>query len=252
MEASIDLTRCEDAALVARLGPRPDTPFASYVLRGDHPAAELARRVERNVFGEVYGNTPALLAEEYGRFDDTSLYFLLVDHRREVAAGALRVILPGRPGCKTAIDLATRWAQPSAVARQGIDLAEAWDLATLAVTPSYRKRSTQGLVSMALYQVLCTTAALRGVRWFLATLDLVVLDLVQHELKEPMSTFDGVAPKRYLGSPLSLPVWSDQRAWAARLAEQHPDLFELLIRGRGLEAAVTPPQWERAAVMARV
>jgi len=250
MGISVDLARYEDAALIGLLGPAPATAFASYVVRGDHPAAELARRVERVVFAEVFGNSPALLAAEYGPFDDASLYFVLVDHRRRVAAGAVRVILPGPAGCKTAIDLATRWARPSAVAAQGIELDGTWDVATLAVAADYRKRSTQGLVSMALYQALCATAAHRGVRWFLATLDLVVLDLIQAELKDPMSMFEGVAPRRYLDSPLSLPVWSDQAAWARRLSVEEPDLFELLIRGRALEAALTPPLWERAAAAA--
>lgn len=250
MAASPDLTGHDEEMLIAALGPEPATPFASYVVRSGQPGAELARRVEQAVFAEVFGNSPALLDAEYGPFEDASLYFLLVDHRRRAAAGAVRVILPGPAGCKTAIDLATKWGQPSVVASHGIDLDDAWDVATLAVAADYRKRSTQGLVSMALYQALCTTAAHSGVHWFLATLDLVVLDLIQTELKEPMSTFDGVAPQRYLDSPLSLPVWSDQMAWAQRLSRQDPDLFELLIRGHGLEAAVTPPNWAMAATAA--
>jgi hypothetical protein len=67
------------AALTARGPERPRerrglARYRLHLLRGWDAAAELARQVEREVFGEVFGNTSELLAHEYGRFEDASVF----------------------------------------------------------------------------------------------------------------------------------------------------------------------------------
>jgi len=49
-----------------------------------------------------------------------------------------------------------------------------------------------------------------------------------------------VAPLPYLGSAASLPAWCDVIDAERRLAERDADLHEILVCGRGLEAAMLP------------
>ena len=90
---------------------RPPTTFGLYLLRSHDPAAELARRVEHEVFGEAFGNTPELLAEEYGPYEPASVYCCVLDHRRARPVGALRLILPGPAGLKSLVDVERGWGR---------------------------------------------------------------------------------------------------------------------------------------------
>jgi hypothetical protein len=242
----LDLHALADGIITA--GGRSDTPFGLYVISSSDPAAELARSVEREVFFEYFGNTPAMLDEEYGRYEPSSVYLCVLDHRRGCTAGAMRLILPSSIGLKTVVDLQRAWDQPVAevLARTGLALppAQVWDIATIAVTPEYRGASTNGLISLALYQGVIQLARHREVHWVLAILDLVVLDLIQQGTGRPFSTFDGIEPLRYLDSPSSLPVWCDLRDYDRRLAVTDPGMHEILFQSRGLEAAVSIPAWD--------
>src|SRR5579875_1985596 len=95
------------AELVGGLGAaRLVEPFGVYVLRSEDPAAELGRSLERAVFLEAFGNTPELLEVEYSPYESASLFLVVVDHRRRLPAGVMRVICPGGPaGLKSLNDL---------------------------------------------------------------------------------------------------------------------------------------------------
>jgi hypothetical protein len=244
----IDLDRAALMADLVAAGQRSDTPFGLYVIPSADPAAELARAVERDVFFEYFGNTAEMLAAEYDAYEDASVYLCVVDHLRGRAAGAMRLILPTAAGLKTSVDLEATWSQPVAevLHRTGLELPpeQVWDIATIAVTPDYRGASTNGLISLAMYQGVIQLARHRDVRWVLAILDLVVLDLIQQGTGRPFSTFDGVEPMSYLDSPSSLPVWCDLEDYDQRLAITDPGMHEILFQSRGLEAAVSIPSWD--------
>ena len=235
------------AELMADHG-RSDTPFGLYVVPSSDPAAELARSVERDVFFEYFGNTAEMLAAEYDAYEPSSVYLLVLDHLRGRAAGAMRLILPSAAGLKTTDDLERAWEQPvpDVLARTGLELPaeRVWDIATIAVTPEYRGASTNGLISLAMYQGVIQLAIHRDVRWVLAILDLVVLDLIQTGTGRPFSRFDGIEPMSYLDSPSSLPVWCDLTDYDQRLSITDPGMHEILFRSRGLEAAVSIPPWD--------
>ncbi len=234
------------SALIEREG-RGETPFGLYVLTADDPAADLARLVEQEVFGEFFGNTPDMLAEEYGPYDGASLYFCVLDHLRRRPAGMIRMILPSPAGFKSLDDLERAWDQPAGevLARTGLTIDESslWDIATLAVDAEYRGAATAGLVSLALYQGVNVLGAKVDLGHAVAIFDLVVLDLVQKNFHRPFSTFAGIEPRRYLDSPSSLPVWCDVREYGARLAMLDADMYELLIAGVGMEAVISAPDW---------
>jgi len=219
-------------------------PFGAYIFHSDEPGAELARHVEHSVFLEAFGNTPDLLAREYGRYEASSMFICVIDHLRGVPAGAMRVIRPSGAGFKSFNDIEPVWAEPAAVIieRTGLtlDLLRTWDVATIAVQEEYRGAALGGLVSMGLYQTL-TRAALRcGIDWFIAILDMPVFRLIRWKLCMIFAGFAGVAPLPYLGSAASLPAWCDVIDAERRLAERDADLHEILVCGRGLEAAMLP------------
>jgi hypothetical protein len=227
---------------------RPE-PFGVYVGTSDDPVATLARHVEREVFGDTFGNTPALLAEEYGPYESASLFFCVIDHRRRLPVGMARSILPSTAGLKSLNDLAREWGLDvdEVVARTRADLRSgyAWDCATIATMPDYRRGALFGLISMALYQALATSPLRCGFRWWVAILDAPVFRVLQWRLKQPFKKYDGVAPASYLGSASSIPVWSDLNAWNIGLAAADPILHDVIFGGRGLDDAVVPPDWAR-------
>jgi hypothetical protein len=238
-----ELRRLADSVIDAE-SPQP---FGLYVLQPDDPASELARHVERVVFLEAFGNSRELLAQEYGRYDAASVFLCVIDHRRRVPAGMMRIILPSDAGLKSVVDLELVWGEEIGplVSRTGVAFApdRAWDIATLAVGIDYRGRAAAGLVSLSLYQSLIMSGCRGGADYFVTILDAVVLRAVQGQIKHPFSNFPGVAAQRYLDSKSSLPVFCDIHTWSRRLAEVDPTLYELFFEGHGLEAAVAPPDW---------
>lgn len=252
----LDLSRLEQRALVDAIVPEGATePFGLYVLRGDQPAADLGRQLERAVFLETFGDTPELLAAEYDAYEASSVFFVVVDHRRRRAAGVMRVILPSPVGLKSLNDMARGWARSADDAIEATEGAPrtgaVWDVATLAVDPEYRGNAAAGLVSLSLYQALFMTGVRWGNEFLVAVLDVAVLRMLQWQLANLFRSFEGVAAAPYLGSKASRPVWCDISEWRERLQAARPELYELFFEGTGHEPAVASPDWEAAAASMR-
>ncbi len=247
MVERIDLVEAELRLLAGDLVDPDGAPFRSVVLATDDPHAELGRHVERTVFQEAFGNTPGLLADEYGPYEASSIFICVLDQRRQLPAGMMRVILPSDAGSKSLDDIERVWGRPLAqtLSDTGLTLPAdgVWDLATLAVLPEYR-RSGRGMVSLAVYQTLCTVALRCGIDWFVAVLDVAVLRLLQRQLRLPFSRYAGVEPLDYLGSAASVPAWCDFWPWSERLRLADPEYYETVCQGQGLEAAVAAPAWD--------
>lgn len=228
---------------------RAESPFGLYVFPSSDVAARLARRVERDVFFEFFGNTEDDLNAEYGPYDPASLFFCVLDHRRRIPVGAMRVIRPSPRGFKTLHDIERIWGQPLHRILDDrtvlLETSRLWDVATLAVIAEYRGAATNGLISLALYQALCTLVARNDIRWVVAVFDLVALDLFQSQMQRPFVGFPGLEPRAYLDSPASLPVYTDVSDFKVRLAFADPCLYELLVTGHGLEPALSTPDWDR-------
>jgi hypothetical protein len=243
----VDLVRSELTGLVDRLvDGDPAEPLGLYVVEGADPAAELGRWVERAVFQQAFGDTPALLREEYGPYEDASLFFCVIDHRRRVPAGVIRAITPSPAGLKSLVDLERFSGRPAAeVLRDSgayFDPQRTWDLATVAVAPEYQGPGRSGPVSQALFLGLGTTSTFHDIRHAVTVLDVIVLRYVQWQFHKPFRNYLGVPPKPYLGSPMSCPMWSDIGEWRARMVRDVPHLEDLLFRARGLEGVVRLPE----------
>jgi hypothetical protein len=217
--------------------------FGLYFFRNDEPEAELARRVEQVVFQDAFGNTPELLAAEYGPYERNSFFVCVIDHRRSLPVGSMRVLLPGGPH-KSLDDIERCWGAPldEVLAGTGvaIDDATTWDLATLAVDPTYR----DGTVRTALFQGVNTASVLAGANWYVAILDIVVLRMIQSCTSRIFSRYAGVEPMRYLDSVSSLPVYADLERYLGRLRRDDPHTYELMYCGKGLEPVLSHPDWD--------
>lgn len=226
-------------------------PFSVHVHSGTDPLSTLARTVEREVFHETFGNDEALLAAEYGPYEAQSLLVLVLDEVRDEPAGMMRIVLDGPHGLKSLEDITREpWNAhlEQTLGETGIELdpRKALDVATIAVRSGYRKDATGGLVSLALYQALCRVREHLQAEWFVAVLDLHVLDLLQRTFHQPFSHYRGVGPKRYLDSPASVPVWCRTEAWMLQFAAADPHMHSIVVEGEGLEPVINAPDWEEA------
>ena len=227
---------------------RRDTPFAVYAWGPDDPASSLARYVEGVVFGEAFGNTPAILHQEYAEYEASSLFLCVIDHRRSLPVGAARVILPSPAGFKSLNDVARDWGQSIDTVLErshlAFDFDAVWDCATVGTLPDYRKGALFGLVSMGLYQAVSTAAIRCGSRWYVAIVDAPVLRVLQWRIGRPFERYVGVPDAPYLGSEASVPVWADLSGWEARLAATNPTMHQVVFGGEGLDGALAPPDWD--------
>ncbi len=211
--------------------------------------SEIGRHVERAVFLEAFGNTPELLASEYGPYEATSVFLCVVDHRKRRPAGAVRIILPSDdgPGLKTFNDLELGWGEPAdaLLRRAGVAPPKdtTWDVATLAVMPEYRGAAAAGLVSLGLYQSGIRAARRVGFDWMVAILDSVVHRMQRFAFHAPFVAF---APARsYLGSRASYPVHLHISEWERRVALLDPSIHDVIFDARGIEAAMRPLDLDR-------
>ena len=239
-------------AAITRL-PRPSdgAHFGLHVLDGRGSAAVIGRSLEATVFATYYGNTPQVLAEEYGPYEDHSKFIVMIDHEHHEVVGVARFVLPSDMGLKSLNDL----AHPDSPWHQDAVDAEDWlrqlslpshgtaDLATIAVAPGH---GSHGRAPGA-FACLCSA----GVRWsrvngithWVCIIDTIALDLIQ-AWGRPLNTIPGTSMKPYLGSEASAPAYVDLEGVLQRLRQAGDPLYLVFETGRGLPARLvsnTPP-----------
>ena len=246
------------AELIEQVVPRNAVePMGIYAFATEHPAADLARAVEYEVFTDVFNLTHQAMEAAYSPYESRSFFFCVIDHRRRRHAGSIRVIIPGREGegSQTLNDLTRIWQiSPSDLTYNGVrfPIEHCWDVATLAVAPQYRGRAAVfGLVSLSLYQALVRTGDACGIHYGVALLDETILHMSRRVFRGPFSVFDKLGPKEHLGSSATWPVYSDVLGWGAKLKKTDPSMFDLMFHGRGLEATMRPLDLKHAAEMAK-
>lgn len=245
------------SGVVDELSAATDVPFGCYLAGPNDPLADEARRLERAVFFETFGNTEAMLQAEYGLYEDASVFIVVVDHLRSRVAGMIRLILDKHGHLKSMVDIeAEPWNMPLDEVMRESGLGhfrthEALDVATLAVDPEYRKGASSDLVSFALYRAVVQTNNAAGMKWLVTILDVVVLELIQTKMLQPFSFYSGVEPKRYLDSPSSVPVFCEMEPYLARVRGIDPAVEEMLSSDVGFESVITSADYERAAEVIR-
>ncbi|HUW01886.1 MAG TPA: hypothetical protein VMW08_06025 [Acidimicrobiales bacterium] len=245
------------SAVVSDLAAAATTPFGCYIAGPSDPLSDEARELEKSVFYDTFGNSPELLAAEYGPYDDACVFVVVVDHNLARIAGMGRIILDRHGVLKSLADMERApWSVSldDVLERSGMsdfDSSEAMDVATLAVDPDYRGGKAGDLMSFALLQAMASLVHAADMKWIITILDVVVLELVQAKLAGQFSYFVDVEPKRYLDSPSSVPVYCRLSDYRERLRVDDPALEEVLFLGKGFESVISPADVERAAEVVR-
>jgi hypothetical protein len=209
-----------------------------------NPTGELldaARDCEADVFLQWYGNTRAQLEDEYGPYEDASVFLALEDSTGDVVA-TMRLIAPvSEVGLKALNDVGNDpWNVDGrrAARAAGLDLASTWEIATLG---SRRQQGSARIRnSLALYHGYGVLARVNAMSAFIAILDervrrmLDMIGLTTHPLP-------GTGPGRYLGSDASTPVYGVNARMADQQRRDHPDSFALVAMGSGLDGIDVPP-----------
>lgn len=199
-----------------------------------------ARECEAEVFLRWFGNTRAQLDEEYGAYEDSSVFLVLADRRDEVVA-AVRLLAPGgRAGLKTLVDVGRGpWGVDGAraAAAVGADLGSTWEVATLGVR---RGSSADGLrLSLALYHGIMLISRVNRMSSFVAILDDRVRRLLGSAgiLTQPLP---GTAAAPYLGSQSSTPIFAHCAALLENQRRHFPEAYRLVTLGIGLDGVAVP------------
>lgn len=195
--------------------------FVTAVVGPDSDLAAVGRALERQVFEAAFGNDAAVMAAEYGPYEERSLFFVVIDRKRGVPAGVARMIESRGAGAKTVDDAPPHIGGDVAtiLAAHGMTGEKVWDCATLAVLPQYRGGRSSLLVSTMIYRTFLVMGRRHGVRHAVAMLDRGAyrnLGLVG----VPMRTLADSGPFEYLGSVENRAVHMDFPAIGGAVREQ--------------------------------
>ena len=221
-------------------------------------AAEVAaaQAVEAQVFDEAFGNTPEVMAQEYGHYADRSRYVVVLDDSDGSALGMARLIHPDADGeMKTLTDVAgDPWhlAVPDSLRAAGLAGRTVWDVATLAVARRHRSGAGRSEVTLALCHGLYTYSRAGGVDGWVTVLDDRVLRLLRM-MGVPWTAMPGADSRYYLGSPASTPCVCLIDAIAPNMRARRPDVAPAMLDGALRTIAVDPADLhpDRGARLAR-
>jgi hypothetical protein len=190
--------------------------FACFQIEGTDRFADIARQLEREVFQESWGNDAATMKNEYGPYDESSVFFLVIDTKARVPAGVLRMIRNSRAGLKTIVDLDDAVKSPIApvaiptddVMRHHRidDLDRCWDGATAAVPRRYRRKLVG--VHLQVMRVVGAAAVRENIQHFVAVLDAPVFRAARDVLGLPLEPLAGTPPFTHMDAPDNQAVYA--------------------------------------------
>lgn len=187
--------------------PQGDDRFVCYKLEGHSAFADIGRKIESDVFGEAFNNSPDEMEAEYGPYEDQSMFFVTIDREKGVPTGAMRIIKDGPEGFKSLKDFVEKnpaYTIDDVREFHGMhDDAKTWDVATVAVPPEYRDKGT----ATQLYRAMYKTAVDDGIDHVVAIIDADPLAKMNKFLGIPLLPMVGSKPFPYIGSEKSQAVY---------------------------------------------
>lgn len=104
-------TATEASAVHDLLGDRlPSDRWGVYRSLGDDgPVGRVGRAIEKRVFHDAYGLEAVQMTQEFGPYDERSVWSIIVHHPSATAVGSVRSIVGPPSGLKFVADLATHW-----------------------------------------------------------------------------------------------------------------------------------------------
>jgi hypothetical protein len=205
---------------------------------GDVLAA--ARDCEAEVFLRAYGNTQEEIVDEYGPYEASSAFIALTDDRGDVVAET-RMIAPSAAGLKTLNDTSRApWHVDGyrSARAAGIDLSQAWDVATLGVRTD-AVRGTGVKAAVAMYFAIMAATRANDLRWLVMLVDERARRLLT-SLAIPTQVLPGTWPGDYMGSSACTPVWTDVLIGMDQQRIQNPEAYRLITMGVGLDGITVP------------
>ncbi len=202
---------------------------------------EATRECEATIFENWFGNTRAMLDEEYAPYEETTTFLSVTDQYDDVVA-VIRLIAPGGPnGLKALQDIAGEpWhvdGIESATAA-GLDLDTTWEVSTIGTMRSKGLRQVH--YTLALYRGLSLVAQMNGMSGYVTILDKRARAQIEMA-GAPHIDLPGTYPAPFLGSPISSPVYAIGTDLAAYQRKHSPRIYEIVAHGRGLDGMEIPP-----------
>jgi hypothetical protein len=190
--------------------------FACFTLEGTDRYANIARQVERAVFEDSWGNDAITMKAEYGPYDESSIFFMVVDTEERVPAGVVRMIRNSPLGLKTIVDLDDVIKSPIApiaiavddvMRHHGIDdLDRCWDGATAAVPRKYRRKLAT--MHVQLLRMLVLNATRENIQHFVSVLDAPVVRAARDVLGLPLLPLADTPPFTHMDAPNNQAVYA--------------------------------------------
>lgn len=197
---------------------------------------------EAAIFGSVYKVPYDFHVAEFAPYEPQSAFLVVVDEEERVRA-TMRLVTPGPAGIKTIVEAArSPWfldAERSARA-VGLDLANTWDVATLAVGSGLGR--DRMAVTAALYHGLTVAARRNRVTSLLMTVDERVRGILETCFGLYTTALPGATPQPFEGSPASTPVYGHCGQMLAAQRRRNPEAYRLLTLGVGLDGVAIPAE----------
>ena len=185
--------------------------FITVEIDGKDRFSNIGRFVEKTVFDSSFGNDAEQMDEEYGPYENASIFFLSIDQVSRKSVGVMRVIGNSEKGLKTINDAK---GEPFNVTLEDVvekhridDLNKVWDVGTVAVLPEYRG-TEGGLVSIQLYRTLYLSSLTHDIEHWVSIVDNKLLRMLQDFFAMPFVQLADSQPGPYLGSEKSHAVYS--------------------------------------------
>ncbi len=251
--ARYDLSPHEMGVLTSQLlserSPTSIDQIICYRLEKGSEYENIARSIECEVFEQYFGNNAEQMHEEYGQYEDQSIFFLSIDQQTQTPAGVLRVIKNGSKGLKTLNDLQAVVGEnhpeiPDLPTNKIIeshsidDLDECWDVGTVAVRKAYRSDKNQAQeASVQLYRALYVSALQEQIKHFISIIDARPFKKMVDYLGIPFVPILDSKPFSYLGSESSYAVYGDVTKFYEKMNRKRYTVKGMLAR-RALQPLV--------------
>jgi hypothetical protein len=223
--ATIELTR----EFLSTKTIAPSERFVCFEVEGRDRFANIGRQIEREVFEETFGNDPVCMTNEYSPYEESSLFFLVVDAQECAPAGVTRMIRNSPAGLKTLVDMQDGSKTPTPVRIEDVmlqhgidDLDSCWDGATSAVRRRYRWRLAA--IHVKLLRAWFTAAHRENVKHLVSILDAPIYRAVREIYRVPVVPLAGTPPFTYMDAPNSQAIYGHIETSVARAVHGHRKL----------------------------
>ena len=186
------------------------------------------------MFLQAFGNTPEVMEQEYGHYEERSRFVTVIDGEGGAALGVARLILPDVAApVKTLVDVVGepwRLDVADSLTAAGLSGRPVWDVASLAVDRRFRSGASGSEVIVALCHGVHQYSLNCGVEGLVTVLDDRILRVVR-AMGMPWTPMAGATSQNYLGSPASTPCVMVMSSVAESIRTHRPDLAPAVVDG---------------------